>query len=415
MATRIVRGQKVNQRKMRAPHTNFHIKTRPWQIQPFCIFPVLPGETMQNAMWKSRVVSDPVKNRLIGWWKEYYLFYVRFRDLVANDDFKKIFTDPQANLATYYSAADPKYYHKYGVNFLKMGVEKIVEHYFRVPDDPQLAAAIDGYPAVMVDHQNVLDSAILDADFVGEIDIDVDANADDTITTSEIDKAMRMWQFARANQLTDMDFDDYLRTYGISVPRAQSDKPELLRFVREWQYPTNTVEPTTGVPTTAVSWAIRDRIDKDRMFREPGFVVGLTVARPKVFFTGVLGSFTSVMSDALSWLPAIMRDDPYTSMRKIADGTRDPLNGAMSGDYWVDIKDLFIYGEEFRNHSDTWLSGVAFPEADLDRRYPSLTMARNFFVDNGEAGTKQYVKEDGICNLTIKGALRDTTPSSVRL
>ena len=70
MATRIVRGQQVNQRKMRAPHTNFHIKTRPWQIQPFCIFPVLPGETMQNAMWKSRVVSDPVKNRLIGWWKE---------------------------------------------------------------------------------------------------------------------------------------------------------------------------------------------------------------------------------------------------------------------------------------------------------------------------------------------------------
>ena len=60
MATRIVRGQKVNQRKMRAPHNNFHIKTRPWQIQPFCIFPVLPGETMQNAMWKSRVVSDPV-------------------------------------------------------------------------------------------------------------------------------------------------------------------------------------------------------------------------------------------------------------------------------------------------------------------------------------------------------------------
>ena len=112
MATRIVRGQKVNQRKMRAPHTNFHIKTRPWQIQPFCIFPVLPGETMQNAMWKSRVVSDPVKNRLIGWWKEYYLFYVRFRDLVDNDDFKKIFTDPEANLATYYSAADPKYYHK---------------------------------------------------------------------------------------------------------------------------------------------------------------------------------------------------------------------------------------------------------------------------------------------------------------
>ena len=38
MATRIVRGQKVNQRKMRHPTTNFNLKTRPWQLQPFCIF-----------------------------------------------------------------------------------------------------------------------------------------------------------------------------------------------------------------------------------------------------------------------------------------------------------------------------------------------------------------------------------------
>lgn len=399
----------------RRPSYPFSIKSRPYQLVPFLLAPVLPGETLSNAMIQSRVVTDPVVSPFVGWHKEYYFFYVRLRDLAGAADFEEMMLDPEKDMSAYYSAADLKYYHNGGINWRKLAVDKIVEHYFRVPDDPNLAAAIDGYPAVMVDQNNVLDSAILDADFVGEIDIDVDANADDTITTSEIDKAMRMWQFARANQLTDMDFDDYLRTYGISVPRAQSDKPELLRFVREWQYPTNTVEPTTGVPTTAVSWAIRDRIDKDRLFREPGFIVGLTVARPKVFFTGVLGSFTSVMSDALSWLPAIMRDDPYTSMRKITDGTRDPLNGGLSGDYWVDIKDLFLYGEEYRNHSESWLNGIAFPEADLDRRYPTLAMARNFFVDNGESGTKQFVKEDGICNLTVKGALRDTTPTSVRL
>ena len=69
MATRIVRGQKVNRRKQRHPTANFHLRTRPWQLQPFCIFPVLPGETMQNAMWKSRVVSDPVKNRAYRDWE----------------------------------------------------------------------------------------------------------------------------------------------------------------------------------------------------------------------------------------------------------------------------------------------------------------------------------------------------------
>ena len=92
MALPLIRRQRTNQRKMRKPTVNFNLRTRPWQIQPFCIFPVIPGETLQNALWKSRVVSDPVKSRLIGWHKEYFLFYVRFRDLVDTDDFRELFT-----------------------------------------------------------------------------------------------------------------------------------------------------------------------------------------------------------------------------------------------------------------------------------------------------------------------------------
>ena len=84
-----------------------------------------------------------MKNRLIGWWKEYYLFYIWFRDLVDTDEFKAIFTDPEANLASYYSAAEPKYYHRYGVNFLKMGTEKIVEHYFRSDDEAPVVPDFD--------------------------------------------------------------------------------------------------------------------------------------------------------------------------------------------------------------------------------------------------------------------------------
>ena len=67
-------------RVQRHPKHTFHLFTRPYQIQPFLIAPVLAGETMKNLLLQARVVTDPVQNRLIGWWQEYYFFYVKARD-----------------------------------------------------------------------------------------------------------------------------------------------------------------------------------------------------------------------------------------------------------------------------------------------------------------------------------------------
>jgi hypothetical protein len=61
-----------------------------------CIAPVLPGETMKNLLLQARVVSDPIKNPLIGWWCEFYFFYVKHRDL----DDRDVFTEMMVNPAT---------------------------------------------------------------------------------------------------------------------------------------------------------------------------------------------------------------------------------------------------------------------------------------------------------------------------
>lgn len=399
-------------RRERRPSYSFNIATRPYQLCPFLLAPVLPGETMKNFMMQSRVVTDPIKSRLMGWHKEYYFFYVRLRDLAGAADFEEMMLNPEKDMSAYYSAASIPYMHRGGINWRKLALDKVVEHYFRVPDDPDLAAAIDGLPAVSVDQDTVLDSMITASKYAGPADVDVDENNDDTITTGEIDKAMRMWEVLRANNFTAMDFDDYLRTFGISVPKAQSDKPELIRFLRDWQYPTNTVNPENGTPTTAVSWAIRDRADKDRLFREPGFIIGVTVARPKVYLSGLIGSFTSTMSDALSWLPAIMRDDPWTSVRLYDNLVNSPLVG-QAEDYYLDIKDLFLYGENFWNHAGADLQTVALPSADGKKRYPTWTMLQGLFV--GADDTKRFIKEDGRIDLTISGALKDTTPNAMRM
>ena len=105
---------------------------------------------------------------------------------------------------------------------------------------------------------------------------------------------------------------------------------QLIRSVREWQYPTNHVDPATGVPASAVSWAVAARADKNRFFTEPGFIFGVTIARPKVYYSKQSGSLTSVMNNAISWLPAILSDDPYTSVKPFAAGSH-PLPAALAG------------------------------------------------------------------------------------
>ena len=105
-----------------------------------------------------------------------------------------------------------------------------------------------------------------------------------TTTPEALDKLMDAYEYLRSMSLMDMEFDDYLRTFGISVPKEMSNKPQLIDQWREFQYPSNTVEPTTGVPSSALSW-VHKRIGKRKMFfKEPGFVVGVHVVRPKVYF-----------------------------------------------------------------------------------------------------------------------------------
>ena len=68
-------------RSGRRPQHTFQLRHKPWVVQPFMIAPVLPGDTMKNLLLQARAVSSPVKNPLIGWWLEYYFFYVPHRSL----------------------------------------------------------------------------------------------------------------------------------------------------------------------------------------------------------------------------------------------------------------------------------------------------------------------------------------------
>ncbi len=361
---------------------------------------------------QSRVVSDPVKSKLIGAHKEYWFFYVKHRDLAGREDFTEMMLDADKDMSSYRESAQQVYYHfANGINWVKLCLERCVEEYFKDEHETWNNPTIDTMPVAKVMQKNWQDSMILD-DATVVADVDVDADADGTITSSEIDRAMRQWSLLRDNNLTDMDYEDYLRTYGVETRAAEHHRPELIRYIREWTYPVNHVEPTTGVPSSALSWSVQASADKDRYFKEPGFLFGLTTTRPKIYFQRTLGNGSAMLDDAFSWLPALLKDAPETSLKHFAPST-GPMGGSVTDadGYWIDVRDLYLYGDQFINYvdSDTDSNLVSLFSPGI-KEYVASADIDELFAD--AANGNNLVREDGVVSLDILGTQMDHTPTT---
>lgn len=404
----------TTKRVPRRPAHTFHLRQRPFTIQPFCIAPVLPGETLKNALLQSRVVTDPIQNPLIGWWQEYYVFYVKLRQMGDAADYEEMLIDFSKDMSSLYDAsADVYCYHNSGLNYTREALNLIVDKYFRSEGETTNVVTIDGMPCAKVWGESWLNSVQEDAD----VDETVYTNTYADIDIAELDTKYQTWLTLRAQNMVDMDFDDYLASFGVrKQDTQQNDTPELLRFIRDWQYPTNTIDPSDGSAASAVSWAISERIDKDRFFNEPGFVFGVTISRPKVYVDKQRESASHLLEGVMPWLPAVLSDKPETSLQKVTGGN-GPLGGLFAtpttNDYWVDIKDLFMHGDQFCNFAmtETDAGMVALPTTDrTTARYPTEAEVEGLFVDSTDASGKTRVRQDGVINFNILGKQTDTTP-----
>lgn len=404
----------------RSPSHPFQLKTRPFQIQPFMLSPVLPGETLKNLVLQSRVVSKPLSHSLIGWWCEYYFFYVKLKDIEFHrgiDFVDHMVTDPTTyNPAALRTAADPKFYHTAGgTNWLKMAMETIVEYYFRDQGENWDAAVLDGIPLAQVANKNWTDSLTLEANLrTDDRDVNMDMNNDGDITVQESMDAMEHWQALRDAGLENMDYEDWIRTFGVSIPEVENSfnqhKPELIRYSREWQYPTNTIDPATGTPSSAVSFINAFRADKDRMFKEPGFLVGLNVVKPKIYLKDQAGALSSYMERLENWLPALSHssyEKGFLGFGATAGPFANKFNTGTPQGYWVDIRDLLLYGDQFLNFAPAGASNALDVMTALGgRRYVNAAQIDTLF----KAPAANWFDQDGMVNLAIAGRQKDHTP-----
>lgn len=423
----LVQDAPVVGRIQRRPRHSFNVKHQPFTIAPFLLAPVLPGESLTNMLMQSRAITDPIANGYIGWWLEHYVFYVKVRDLADRDDFLSMFVegvDP-TTLKNNTAPTAPTYRGRKAIDWAQLCLNRVTEEYFR-DEGEAIGTLVNNLPVAAIPRENPMHSFILDSEHTtGDHDASLLPGQDLLLEGYEQTNPLpgyeahyQQWAHLRASGLTDASFADFLRTYGVTPPAeveaiVPENRPELIRYMRDWQYPSNIVD-AAGQQRSAVVWNVAERADKRRFFAEPGFVFGVTVARPKVYLGNQEGAVSGYMNDALSWLPAVLEGEAYTSLRKFVGHdtatTRDgPFAiGTAGGEYWLDLRDLLIHGDQFVAGFDRGTvkhNSVALPSAAGGTRFPSSADIQGLFT-----GTAYNVHQDGVVNLNILGKQKDTTP-----
>lgn len=395
-------------RRLRRPEHRFYVEAYPWEITPVAIAPVLPGDSLQSFVMQSRCVTDPLRSSVMGWWLEHYVFYCPISILpqyanmtaaVESGDLNATFPTTASDAATYYAGR--------GVNWVSACRSAVVDAFFRNESEQGISINIRaGRPAARLGLDGVEHSLMLASSYPtgGALGATQKAQED----------AYRSFEFLREQGLIQMEWEEYLLTYGVrDGQKERRTRPQLLRYSRQWQYPSNVVEPTTGIPVTAVSWAVTERGDKRRYFAEPGFVVAFSLARPKVYRLNQEAHGCSAMDRLRYWLPALLREDPLTSIREDT-ATSSPLyDTVMTADHVFDVRDLLIHGDQMVIGTGVQSNAIPLPTAAAEAQFATQAMAESLFANPG-AGGLFFVRQDGVIRFNITSAAEDSTDATDR-
>lgn len=402
----------------RYPTHSFNLRSTPFVAQPFYFAPVMVGETLENLYMESRVVSMPILNPIIGWKQTYMFFYVRMTDLL-NDAIRDMFIDPlnvdlMATLGI--AANDQQYYTaKGGIDYAKRCTQAVINHHFR--DEGEVASdfqTADQRYIVQFKQNSFLDS-LTDKDEMPEGGLISSAT-----DAGDLERLMMAFDQLRALGIANGTYEDFIRSYGISVPDKDEQKPEMLGAFSEWTYPSNTIDPSNGTPRSAVSFVFKGGKRDRKRFKEPGFIIGLSVCRPKVYFSGLAGNATSFLTRAWDWSPNYLWSYPEATLKRFA-GDTGPLGDRTSApdDYFLDMRDIFMHGDQWQNHTpfnvvpadNAAEHMIALPNgATFNWKYPSEAQCKMFFVD---AANGAYLRHDGVVSTSIDGTMVDTTAGNL--
>lgn len=424
-------------RRHRRPQEPFNVRCRPFEICPFMIHPVLPNESLDNLLMQVDGYSDPINNRNIGWHVNYQFFYVPLMAIADVEKGSGNFTEHDlasmmlsstfdlTSVLVTSAASVPFYQFKGAIPWLEEAMYPIINNFYRDEDDYTGFVPHTGmeYPVAYVNQRSWLHSLKEESASNDDHELPGVDEIEDLDILSGYSTHQTQWEMMRDSGQEDLSYDDYLRAQGVRgvAKRGSYDsgdsrvtaEPELVRFVRKWVKPISTFDPTDGSAATALKWSCAERADKTRYFKEPGFLIGVTVTTPKLYLGNQKGSIVGLLSKAEHWLPKVLQGLGYTSVREVLDSVTDGPLINQDEDYWFDLGDLFNYGGAgFYNHAvGAGQHILGLPDGNpLNKRYLSEADIKSLFVDTTN---DQHMYHDGLCALDILTTVpSDMTPGS---
>lgn len=402
-------------RKKRAPQFPIAGTMKPFGLYPLWATPVLPGETLNSCETKYRLISLPVRHPLTGAWFETWTVFCSLTDL--NTNFAQMFISEDVSPTAYQAGADrPRYFTKSGqIDYIKLAMDAIVKNYFRDEEEPDWDThLIDGVHMAKRQSwdwaQNLMFKPVnLDATYLPS-----SLPEDGTLTPLEI---------MRLSGMSEITYEKYLMQYGVAQKEAVKEAriPEILRYTRDWTVPTNSIEPTTGRPSSAFSWSSTIKSDKPKRFDEPGFVVTIGCVRPKMFDPTLRSSMIGELWGFGDFFPVYNLSDPAAGL-KLLDASHKVLNLPVGTDALMyDHRDLLSHGEQFIND---WAGPYPLPQIssrtlvdgseihELRGQYPTEANINSLFVEHEETtpdDARRRLFYEGIASAEITGHVADTT------
>jgi hypothetical protein len=399
----------LRDRTLRRPKHTWSASSLPYRLTPIALVPVMAGDTLKTASYQVRALSSPLVNPLRGWFLEYWFFYVRVMDMNNGAAILAKMIDESAGAYTP-ETADPNVYHGYGINWMQRCIELITPIYFRDYGEAWNVVVDTGLPVLQMRSHGWFENYIADSALP----------ADDTNAT-DYENLWSKWQVLSRNRLTTQTYEEFLRSQGVKPPAnlrepdADLKIPELIRYYRDWQFPVSTINPSTGLASNAVSWAVADKIERPRRFTEPGFIVGFSCVRPKEYTPVAAGAGTTsvyqtgaasgALNTSNAWIPPVYAREPGMSLRKFTAGTGPVNQKAATFDYWIDHRDLFLQGDQMVIGTP---SGLVNPRRDAPLwKYPTDAGLYTQFSSGDAPGS--VITQEGLASFTIAGRVRRTT------
>ena len=410
MVLQVVQPGQTRTRVSRRPNFPIAGTLVPFGLYPIMCHPVLPGETLKSAVTRWRVLSMPIVHPLAGAWLKSWLFYVKLTD-ISRDLGQMFVSDSYSTSGWTASGHSARYFVKSGkIKWVQECLERCVEAFFL--NQGETTRTIDGVPMAKLNQVSWMQNLM----FRGS------ETATDTSSAGDTYADLSGWQMLQQMQMTELTYEKYLETYGVKSVNLATGQPEILRYSRSWTQPVNHVNPADGTPASAWVWSNEMKMEKDKRFDEPGFLLQVACIRPKLLQAGILTSMVGNLWGFTDWFPSYQLSDPTAGVRQIqtTDSIFDAALNASEGAATLlyDHRDLLTHGEQFVNDrtnnpytlpeaSAMSLLAAATPE-DVRGEYANSTDVNDLFV--GATTATRLCYYEGMTQLVISGQVMDSTP-----